>query len=141
MAVGRAVACEGGLARSAWKKKQDVSSPVGTVDQVACKMGHSLCSVSGERKKQKRIMYYSLGDSSPITAITGTSEQLNRPSGTGPLFLPFPGTSCQATFIWSLRDRIRSFVVGFSLTWRLCGFNSGLNPPVPSGQETVLNPP
>ena len=44
-------------------------------------MGHSLCSVSGELKKQKRIMYYSLGDSCPITAISGTSERSTVPPG------------------------------------------------------------
>jgi hypothetical protein len=42
-------------------------------------------------------------------------EQINRPFGTGSTFLLFPGTSCQATFVWSLRDRIHSFIVGFCL--------------------------
>ena len=47
--------------------------------------------------------------------ISGTSEQINRPFGTSSTFLLFPGTSCQATVVWSLRDRIHSFIVGFSL--------------------------
>ena len=48
-----------------------------------------------------------------LGGTSGTSEQINRPFGTGSTFILFPGTSCQATFVWSLRDGIHSFIVGF----------------------------
>jgi hypothetical protein len=71
-------------------------------------MGRSLCSVSGEAKKQKRIMCYSLGDSSPITAISETSEQIDRPSGTGPLF-SYRGRD-KGTLCPSLRTGLADFL-------------------------------
>ena len=52
----------------------------------------------------------------PKKNISGTSEADQPSLRDGSTFILFPGTSCQATFIWSLRDRIHSFVVIFSLS-------------------------
>jgi hypothetical protein len=39
--------------------------------------------------------------------IVGTSGAISRPDGTAHLWWKFPGTSCQATLIGSLRDGFR----------------------------------
>jgi len=36
------------------------------------------------------------------------SDLFNRPAGTGPFYLMTPGTSCLATIVLSLRDKIHS---------------------------------
>jgi hypothetical protein len=86
------------LARSAWKRDTKRIRPVGNDMKGLVSMVFDAKTPSEKRRAEPRTQ---IGDVDELDQTV--------PYGTDPLCGLFPGTSCQATIVQSLRDRPLSF--------------------------------